>query len=395
MTAWRRATLGDVATLSNGANFTKDAFGTGLRIIGVRDFGDRLYPDWSGTDEIQRSAVSSDATLLQEGDLLFVRSNGNRSLVGRCLLITPGPEATHSAFTIRARPDRSQVLPRFLAYQMRHAHRVGQMLAASGTNITNLNQPTLRSVPVLLPTMSEQKSVVSVLAAIDDLIENNRRRVEVLEGMTRAIYREWFVHFRYPGHEDVPFVDPPLSPIPDGWALLSIGDVLKLRYGKALKKHNRRGGPVAVVSSAGVVGWHDEALVQGPTIVVGRKGNVGSVTWVDGDCWPIDTAYFVESGLPLRYVVEQLRATEFLNTHAAVPGLSRDQAYSRPFLRPTSRLMENFDAVADALADEASTLTAASQRLADVRDLLLPRLVTGKIDISNVDLDALTELVTA
>lgn len=234
-----------------------------------------------------------------------------------------------------------------------------------------------------------------VLGSIDDLIENNRRRVAVLEEIARAIYREWFVHFRYPGHDDVPLVDSPLGPIPDGWEALTVGDVLELRYGKALKKDDRRGGPVAVVSSAGVVGWHDEPLVAGPTIVVGRKGNVGSVTWVDGDAWPIDTAYFVDSELPLRYVAEQLRGTEFLNTHAAVPGLSRDQAYSRPFLRPTVNVMQAFDVAAGTLASEARAITGASERLSDLRNLLLPKLVAGQLDVSHLDLDALTEAATA
>jgi type I restriction enzyme S subunit len=149
------------------------------------------------------------------------------------------------------------------------------------------------------------------------------------------------------------------------------------------------------VSSAGVVGWHDEALVKGPTIVVGRKGNVGSVTWVDGDAWPIDTAYFVESEVPLRYLAEQLRGTEFLNTHAAVPGLSRDQAYSRPFLRPAMDLMVKFDTLSGTAAAEASALSAASERLGELRDALLPKLVTGQIDVSRLDLDALTEAAVA
>lgn len=252
-----------------------------------------------------------------------------------------------------------------------------------------------RQLRVTVPPVEVQRRIAEPLAAMDDLIENNRRRVEVLEEMARAIYREWFVRFRYPGHEDAPLVDSPLGLIPQGWAAMTIGDVLELRYGKALKKDDRRGGPVAVVSSAGIVGWHDESLVPGPTIVVGRKGNVGSVTWVDGDSWPIDTAYFVETHLPLRYVAEQLRRTEFLNTHAAVPGLSRDQAYSRPFLRPPHELMERFESAVGSLAGEGRALALTWERLVSIRDLLLPKLVTGQIDVSQLDLDALTEAATA
>ncbi|MGB3476406.1 MAG: restriction endonuclease subunit S [Mycobacterium sp.] len=391
MSEWRKVTFGDIVAMSNGTNFTKDSFGTGLKILGVRDFGDRTVPNWSALDEVKATAVSSERQLLAEGDLVFVRSNGNPALVGRSMLITAGPKATHSAFTIKARPDRDLVEPRFLAYQMRNAHRVGAMRAANGTNITNLSQPILASVPVLIPPRATQKQVLGVLGSIDELIENNRRRVEVLEEMARAIYREWFVKFRYPGYEDVPLVDSALGPIPEGWEAGTVGDVLELKYGKALKADMRRGGAVAVVSSAGIVGWHDEAVADGPSIVVGRKGNVGSVHWVDVACWPIDTAYYVDTNLPLRFVAEQLRRTEFTNTHAAVPGLSREGAYARPFLIPSPHLLESFESLVDPFGAESSALNTLGGKLAHLRDLLLPKLVTGQIDISTLDIDAVLE----
>ncbi|TCW24313.1 type I restriction modification DNA specificity protein [Dietzia cinnamea] len=213
--------------------------------------------------------------------------------------------------------------------------------------------------------------------------------------MARAIYREWFVKFRYPGHSDVPMTDSALGPIPERWMAGTIGDVLELKYGKALKADARRGGGVAVVSSAGVVGWHDEMLVDGPAIVVGRKGNVGSVHWVDGPCWPIDTAYYVSTDLPLRFVAEQLRRSEFTNSHAAVPGLSREAAYARPFLVPPSDLLASYQTLADSFGTQAASLSWQSENLRALRDLLLPKLVTGQIDVSTLDLDVLLEEAVA
>lgn len=333
--------------------------------------------------------------LLKKGDIIF----GRKGAVERHAFINDEfVGALQGSDCIRLRLDPNAPLrSRFASFALRTAeHQVWmQSYCSHGATMASLNQDILRQIRLPDLSIDAQDAVIEVLGAMDDLIENNRRRVEVLEEMARAIYREWFVHFRYPGHEDVPLVDSPLGPIPEGWAALTIGDVLELRYGKALKREDRRGGPVAVVSSAGVVGWHEEPLVEGPAIVVGRKGNVGSVTWVDGDAWPIDTAYFVASELPLRYVAEQLRCTEFLNTHAAVPGLSREQAYSRPFLLPATALMEEFDSSSGTLAAEAKSLTEASQRLGNLRDLLLPKLITGQIDVSHLDLGALTEAATA
>lgn len=111
-----------------------------------------------------------------------------------------------------------------------------------------------------------------------------------------------------------------------------VGDILELAYGKALKESDRDGGLVAVVGSGGVVGGHSRGITEAPTIVVGRKGSIGSVTWIDGPAWPIDTAYFVKSrrkDMDQRWAYWMLKSLgmESMNKSAAVPGLNRDDVY--------------------------------------------------------------------
>ena len=294
------------------------------------------------------------------------------------------------------RADPTMCDPHFLLYSM-----LGPIVQAelrslgSGATVEHLRVPDCEKLMIPCPDLAIQQRIGAVLNALDALIENSRRRAAVLKEMVGAIYREWFVHFHYPGHQNARLTDSSLGPIPNRWAVTTLGQVVEFRYGKALKKENRCGGSVAVVSSAGVVGWHNEHLAEGSTIVVGRKGNVGSVTWVDGPSWPIDTTYYVKTDLPQRYVVEQLRRTEFLNTHAAVPGLSREQAYSRPFLQPPDELMMRFHELSQVLETQASVIVAQAERLVSMRDLLLPRLVTGRVDVSSLDLDALIENAVA
>ncbi|MFW6597102.1 restriction endonuclease subunit S [Propionibacteriaceae bacterium Y2011] len=114
--------------------------------------------------------------------------------------------------------------------------------------------------------------------------------------------------------------------------MTTISDILELSYGKALKESDRDGGDVPVVGSGGVVGGHSAGITDAPTIVVGRKGSIGSVTWVDGPAWPIDTAYFVKpkrEDLDRRWAYWMLRSLrmETMNKSAAVPGLNRDDVY--------------------------------------------------------------------
>jgi len=136
---------------------------------------------------------------------------------------------------------------------------------------------------------------------------------------------------------------------------------------------------VPVFGSSGIVGQHDKALVKGPGIIVGRNGNVGSVFWSVEDFFVIDTAYYVTSSLPLRFLFYVLPTLNFLNSDAAVPGLSRNQAYTLEILVPPPPLLERFCNLANTFEQQASTLQRQIQNLRHTRDLLLPRLLSGQV----------------
>ena len=180
----------------------------------------------------------------------------------------------------------------------------------------------LKEMEIDCPPLQIQHQITEILSAYDDLIENNTRRIEILEEMARRLYEEWFVQFRFPGHEGVGLKESELGLIPEGWELLRLGDCMELAYGKALKAQDRVPGDYPVYGSSGVVGTHCESLVEGPGIVVGRKGNVGSVFWSDVSFFPIDTTYYVRSEVPFSYVYFNLQRQRFLNNDAAVPGLN-------------------------------------------------------------------------
>ena len=230
-----------------------------------------------------------------------------------------------------------------------------------------------------LPSIEIQRESSGILSAYDELIENNQRRIKILEEMARSLYREWFVHFRFPGHDKVKMVSSPLGTIPQGWEVKKLGEVLELNYGKALKSDTRREGQIPVFGSSGIVGSHDTSLVKGPGIIVGRKGNVGSVFWSDADFYPIDTAYFVTSSLPLRFMFYELQTKNFINNDAAVPGLSRHQAYSLEMVIPPTDLLTRFCRLANDFEQQASKLRHQIENLRLTRDLLLPRLLSGQI----------------
>lgn len=257
---------------------------------------------------------------------------------------------------------------------------------SKGATQDNLSLDKLLSFDILTPTLPLQKKIAAILSAYDDLIENNSRRIQLLETMAQALYREWFVNFRFPGHEQVNLVNSPLGMIPEGWEAHKLQDAVELVYGKALKEADRKGGNVAVYGSSGAVGFHDEPLAKGPGIVVGRKGNVGSVHWSDVDFYPIDTAYYVKTGLCLPYVFYNLRTQNFINNDAAVPGLNRNQAYSLPFLVPKETVLKQFQNFIEPVFAQKRSLETKNANLRQTRDLLLPKLISGEVDVSALDI---------
>lgn len=114
-------------------------------------------------------------------------------------------------------------------------------------------------MPVQVPPLETQRKIASILFAYDDLIENNTRRIKILEEMAQAIYREWFVNFRFPGHEKVKMVDPPLGRVPAGWEVGRLDDALVLQRGFDLPKKDRvEEGNVPVFAATGLNGHHNE-----------------------------------------------------------------------------------------------------------------------------------------
>jgi type I restriction enzyme S subunit len=228
-----------------------------------------------------------------------------------------------------------------------------------------------------LPDIKDQTQIAQTLKSYDDLITNNRRRIELLEKSARLLFKEWFVWLRYPGHER----DNLTKGVPVGWERRALGELITLHYGKALQEEKRIPGEIHVYGSSGEVGKHDVKLVDGPGIVVGRKGNVGSVFWVDEAFWPIDTVYYVEPEKVSLFVLHLLQAQTYHNSDAAVPGLNRDYAYSIKITWPKQSLRDEFETFAQSIFAQRKILLAANLKLTAARDLLLPRLMDGRISI--------------
>jgi type I restriction enzyme, S subunit len=249
---------------------------------------------------------------------------------------------------------------------------------SQGTTQDNLSQDKLLTFTFTVPEdVRDQRRIASILSSYDDLIEINNQRINLLEETARELYKEWFIRLRFPGYEEVKFV----KGLPSKWEIKKVGDVIELAYGKALKEENRKDGPFLVYGSSGIVGNHNSCIVKAPGIVVGRKGNVGSVFWVTKDFYPIDTAFYVKTKISLYYSFFNLQHQHFIEGDAAVPGLNRNQAYSNYILIPPEILLDKFDKIIKPIFDLKDSLQQQNIQLRQIRDRLLPRLISGKLEV--------------
>jgi type I restriction enzyme S subunit len=264
--------------------------------------------------------------------------------------------------------------PKFIAYFLKNVLRDYRSDKAA---VPGVNRNVLHELKVRSPDTATQKRISGFLAPYDSLIRNNQRRTAILEDAARQIFREWFVRLRFPGYEHARMVEG----APSGWDRLTLGDLVTLNYGKALKAEDRTEGPCPVYGSSGVVGTHERALATAPGIVVGRKGNVGSVFWCPNDYWPIDTVFFVDAETSSLWLYYALQHMYFSNTDGAVPGLNRGFAYSRPLIVPEPRLVRAFVDEASPIHEQITLLREVQERVVVARDLVLPRLMSGEIAV--------------
>lgn len=207
------------------------------------------------------------------------------------------------------RPDVKKVDSRYLLYFFLSDRwrAVVEGNVITGATVDRIPLEKFPDFPASLPPIDVQKRITGILSNYDDLIDNNLRRTALLEEGAKELFREWFVRLRFPGHEPTRMI----NGAPEARQRVPLGDRVTLNYGKALKADDRTDGPFPVYGSSGIVGTHEKALVQGPGIVLGRKGNVGSVYWCAKDFYPIDTVYFIDAASSNLYLYYALKTHEF------------------------------------------------------------------------------------
>lgn len=379
---WEKVKLGDIATFSNGINFNKTAYAKGIKLIGVSNFGDRFYPDCSQLQEVKKDIVRLE-DCLRNGDIVFVRLNGNKELVGRCMLVkNPTERVTYSGFCIRARlNDTDRYDPVYFTYYFKSkAFRRAVSGTAVGANIQNLSQARLSNHECRIPSIEVQHRIADILSVYDDLIENNQKQIKLLEEAAQRLYKEWFVDLRFPGHENTKIVDG----VPEGWSRGLLKELISVNYGKDHKKAPDDGN-IPIYGSGGLMRKCNKSLFSGEAVLIPRKGSLNNIMYVDETFWTVDTMFYATMKQPHTAVFAYFFVKAFdmysMNIGAAVPSMTAKILDAMDVVIPDKETLEKFDKCAKTYFNKIKTLQGQNERLKIARDLLLAKLMSGEMEM--------------
>jgi type I restriction enzyme S subunit len=379
----------------------------GRAVLNVRNvgFGDVRPKDLEYVNEETAQRLSTH--LLKVNDIVF----GRKGAVERHAFINDKYDgAMQGSDCIRLRVSEDSPVPaRFITFALRTPEHQKWMQAfcSHGATMASLNQAIVRQIPLPDLDSAHQELAVAVLQSIDNLIENNRRRVEVLEAVSRAIYREWFVKFRYPGHEDVPLIDSTLGRIPDGWQLASLAGIAHITMGQSPKSEFYNFDAIGKPFHQGVAdfGTHFPSTrkwcsVEGRSasdgdVLVSVRAPVGRINVADTDITigrglAALRAKDGRQGLLLGQLREVFAEEDSMGNDGAIyKSLGKTEFGAIRVLVPPGSIADAADEVLTQNLAMIRAMSGSVRRLSALRDLLLPKLATGQIDVSTLHLDAL------
>jgi type I restriction enzyme, S subunit len=421
---WREASLTDLGTIERGRSRHRPRndpllFGKGVPFFQTGDVKAATLHMTAFSQEYSEYGVAQSRVWEPGTTCITIAANIAESAV----LGIPGcfPDSVLGFVPAEGRLDDAY----FVEYLL-DVHRERLTSAARGTTQDNLSLEKLLSHSFPIPDPVTRTRVAGILRSIDELVENNCRRVVVLEKMARTIYQEWFIHFRYPGHEGIPLVESSLGLIPRGWVVSELGELLDVLESGSRPRGGigglKQGVPSIGAENINGVGRHDyskERFVTRDFYGAMKRGRVQSgdvLLYKDGAY--IGRTSYVGRGYPhfecaVNEHVFRLRGTapavpqaflylwlsndetqqaiRSLNSNAAQPGISQQKLRGLQVRRPPVGVAAAFATTTEPLLSAALDLARTNRVLSNIKGLLLPRLLAGRIDVSQLDFDVLAE----
>ena len=249
----------------------------------------------------------------------------------------------------------------------------------TGATIKHLPGQKLKSVVIDMPPIETQRRIADILSAYDDMIENNRKQIKLLDEAAQRLYKEWFVDLRFPGHEHTKIVDG----VPEGWEKRLLGDIVEVKYGKDHKSISD--GLIPVYGSGGFMRKCNQVLYNGESVLIPRKGSLNNIIYVDEAFWTVDTMFYTKMKLPNIGIFVYFFVKSFdmysMNIGAAVPSMTTSILNAINILIPSADVLRRFQSISKVFFNKIALLHSQIETATQARDCLLPKLMSGEVEV--------------
>lgn len=372
---------------SSGLSKASDQFGYGFPFLSYKDVFNNYYAPEKLNTLVNSTEKDRQKCSVKRGDVFLTRTSETTDELGMsCVALKDYENATFNGFTKRLRPLTEEIVPEYAAYFFRSSYFRAQCQSlASLITRASLNDGMIRRFKIRFPKEKKcQEKIGKILLTYDSLIENNTKRIRLLEKMAENLYKEWFVRFRFPGYENVKMV----NCLPNGWKKGALSDVCEFKRGKNITSSEMKDGTIPVIS-AGITpsGFHSHANVYGISITMSSSGaNAGYIAVHYSDIWAADCSYIEEASTPYIYYVYELlnNIRSIINNFQR--GAAQPHVYPKDINRikmiiPSEDIRKKANEKIGVIHRQIDNLQRQNSLLARQRDLLLPRLMSGKLEV--------------
>lgn len=401
---WKRVILREICDSVNyGYTASAKQEPIGPKFLRITDImPDRI--DWASVPHCKIEGKHLGKYRLEDGDIVIARTG----TPGYAKRIRADYHAVFASYLVRVRvnPKHDNRYVGFVIESNEYKQFVQQHV--SGAAQPHANAQILTSFPVPLPPIATQRKIAAVLSAYDALIENNTRRIKILEDMAQTLYREWFVHYRFPGHENVPMVESALGSIPRGWEVSKLGDMAesvkrRVKPSDADAETPYFGLKHLPRKSIALSNWDVVAGVSSTSLAF-KKGEIlfgkirpyfhkVGVAPFDGICTPSTIVIRPLKDEYFAITLSCISSEHFIDYATAVsqgttmPSVNWNVFVNYPVVIPPPAIARRFDDWVRAIVDKVHNLIFQNKNLRETRDLLLPKLISGEVDVSELDIE--------
>ena len=409
MEEWKEYKLDEVYEVSNGLSKKREEFGFGYEFLAFTDVFNNYFVPQTLDNLVNSSEMERVKCSIKRGDVFLTRTSEKLDELGRsCVALKDYPNATFNGFTKRLRPiGNVEILPEYAGYYFRSLKfRNAVTSMSSMTTRASLNNDMISLLTITVPTLEEQENIANILSCLDEKIELNNEMNKTLEEMAQCIFKRWFVDFEFPNENGEPYkssggemVDSELGMIPNGWEVVNYINTSDIQYGFAFKSklfNDKEGKPIIRIRDISnsytptytTEEYNDLYIVTKNDILVGMDGEFKAHIWGGKDSLlnqrvlrirPKDNNSIAYSYFSIK---EPLRYLENSKVGTTVIHLGKKDIDNIKIVYPPNNLISKYRDIADNLINKICENKVEIMELLELRDSLLPKLMSGEIKVN-------------